>query len=46
MKKVSKSNWLQKIITQFLLVEKSITMRNSKIREFKNMWSFAQLIYI
>jgi len=31
----------QKIITQFLLmlVEKSIAMRNSKITEFKNMWS-------
>jgi exonuclease III len=29
----------KKFITQFLLVEKSIAMRNSKIIEFKNMWS-------
>ena len=29
----------KKIITQFLSVEKFIAMRNSKITEFKNMWS-------
>ena len=29
----------KKCITQFLLVEKSMAMRNSKITEFKNMWS-------
>jgi len=35
-----KSNCFQKkSTTQFLLVERSIAMRNSKITEFKNMWS-------
>ena len=37
---VSKSNCFQKnYYAVFLLVEKSIAMRNSKLTEFKNMWS-------
>jgi len=30
---------LKTIIRQFLLVEKSIAMRNSKITEYKHTWS-------